>query len=137
MTQVRERMTIDPVLCDSNVTLTDVAQRMRDEDIGNVLVKAGGTFGIVTDRDIVVRAIAEGVAPESATVGDVMTADLSTVAPTDDLDDVIATMRDDDIRRVAVCEDGQPVGILSLGDLAVMRDERSVLADISAAEPNN
>lgn len=137
MTQVKEKMTTDPVICESTDTLADAAKRMRDQDIGDVLVKIDGSFGIVTDRDIVVRAIAEGISPESGTLGDVATRDLETVAPTDDLDEVVRDMRERDIRRVPVMSDGQPVGILALGDLAVMRDRDSVLADISAAESNN
>ncbi|MBW3665248.1 MAG: CBS domain-containing protein [Actinobacteria bacterium] len=130
-------MTTDPVICESTDTLADAAKRMRDEDIGNVLVKMDGSFGIVTDRDIVVRAIAEGIAPESGTLGDVASTDLDTVGPDDDLDEVVRQMREDKIRRVPVMEDGHPVGILAIGDLAVMRDEDSALADISAAPGNN
>lgn len=137
MTTVKERMTTDPVICASTDTLADSAQLMRDHDIGDVLVKLDGSFGIVTDRDIVVRAIAEGIAPDSGTLGEIATTDLETVRPSDDLDEVVKDMRSRDVRRVPVLEDDQPVGILSIGDLAVMRDPDSALADISAADPNN
>lgn len=137
MATVQDHMTKDPVICQSTDTLTTAAQRMRDEDIGDVLVKMDGSFGIVTDRDIVVRAVAEGIAPEQTTLGQIATRDLEIVAASDELDDVVRRMREKDIRRVPVCEDDQPIGILSIGDLAVIRDEGSALADISAAPPNN
>lgn len=137
MPTVQEHMTTDPAICESTDTLADAARRMRDEDIGDVLVKIDGSFGIVTDRDIVVRGIARGVAPDQATLGDIASRDLEAVSASDDLDEVVATMRERDIRRVPVCEDGQPVGILSLGDLAVTKDPDSVLSDISEAPPNN
>lgn len=137
MTAVREKMTKDPVVCESTDTLTDAAKKMRDHDIGDVLVKLDGSYGIVTDRDIVVRAVAKGLAPNEVSLGDVATRDLDAVTGDDDLEEVIERMVNDDIRRVPVIEDGTPVGILSLGDLAVMRDPDSVLADISAAPSNN
>ncbi|MBW3601720.1 MAG: CBS domain-containing protein [Actinobacteria bacterium] len=136
MTTVRERMTSHPVICESSDTLADAARKMRDDDIGNVLVRIDGSFGIVTDRDIVVRAIAEGIEPESGTLGDIVSRDLEIAQPDDDLDKVVGKMRERKVRRIPVCENDQPVGILSIGDLAVMRDQRSALADISAAEGN-
>lgn len=130
-------MTKDPVVLDARSTIADAARRMRDEDIGDVLVDLDGGYGIATDRDITVRAIAAGWDPEQKTIREVATTELDMVSPDDDVDEVIRRMREDDVRRVPVFENDQPVGILSLGDLAVMRDEGSVLADISAAPGNN
>lgn len=137
MTTVRDKMTSDLCVLDATNTLTDAARAMRDRDIGDVLVRVGGGLGIVTDRDIVVRAVAENRSMDDTKLDEIATTEVQSVAPGDDLDDVVSTMRQHDIRRVPVCEGDEPVGILSMGDLAVMRDEDSALADISAAAPNN
>jgi signal-transduction protein with cAMP-binding, CBS, and nucleotidyltransferase domain len=134
MTKIRDVMTKDPITLAASTPLVDAATRMRDADIGDVLVDSDGTLGIVTDRDITIRAVAEGTIER--TLGDVASFDLDTVGPDDDLDEVVKDMREDAIRRVPVLEDGAAVGILAIGDLAVMRDEHSALADISAAPSN-
>ncbi|MBW3658281.1 MAG: CBS domain-containing protein [Actinobacteria bacterium] len=131
MTTVREIMTKDPVTLPASASITDAAKEMKKGDFGDVLIDNDGTLGIVTDRDIAVLAVAEG--KFDCTIGDIGTFDLETVAPDDDVRDVLREMRQDDIRRVPVVEDGTAVGILSIGDLAVMFDDDSVLADISAA----
>ena len=92
--------------------------------------------GILTDRDIVVRALADGRAPQTVRVKDVRSADLVTLNPQDTLDTAAEAMRRHDVRRLVVAEGEQPVGILSIGDLAVEHDSESALADISAASPN-
>jgi CBS domain-containing protein len=136
-TTVRDVMTTDPITCETTDSAVDAAQRMREHDIGDVLVVDGGELrGIVTDRDITVRVVADGKDPNSVTLGDVCSSDLETVTPGEDLGDVIRDMRDRAIRRVPVVENGTAVGILSLGDLAVMKDADSLLADISAAPSN-
>ena len=131
MTTVREIMTKDPVTLPASASITDAAKEMKKGDMGDVLIDNDGTLGIVTDRDIAVRAVAEGTF--DSTIGDIGTFDLETVEPDDDVRDVLREMRQDDIRRVPVVEDGTAVGILSIGDLAVMFDQDSVLGDISAA----
>jgi CBS domain-containing protein len=111
---------------------------MRDADVGTMIVAEGGALkGLVTDRDIVVRAIADGRDPDQVKLGQICSSDVVSLSPDDTVDDAISAMREHDIRRLPVVEDGAPVGIVALGDLAVERDQRSVLADISAAEPNN
>ncbi|MBW3620405.1 MAG: CBS domain-containing protein [Actinobacteria bacterium] len=124
-------MTTDPVTLPASASITEAATKMKEGDFGGVLVDNDGTLGIVTDRDIAVRAVAEGTF--DCTLGDIATFDLETVSPDDDVRDVIKEMRQDDIRRVPVVEDGTAIGILAIGDLAVMFDDDSVLADISAA----
>lgn len=131
MTTVREIMTKDPVTLPASATISEAAKEMKKGDMGDVLIDNDGTLGIVTDRDIAVRAVAEG--KFDTTIGDIGTFDLETVKPDDDVRQVIKDMREDNIRRVPVIEDGTAVGILSIGDLAVMFDDDSVLADISAA----
>ena len=134
---VDEIMTRDPRTVDSGDTLLDAARAMRDGDIGDVIVMDGGkASGILTDRDIVIRAVAEGRDPESTSVGDVASSDIEALTPDQSVDDAVKTMREKDIRRLPVCKHGRPVGILSLGDLAIEREPHSALADISSASPD-
>jgi CBS domain-containing protein len=139
MTQtVREVMTADPVQLDSSAPLVEAARRMRDADIGDVIVMDGGSMcGVVTDRDIVVRAIAEGKDPQAATLSEICSHDVVTVSADDSVERAIQLMRERAIRRLPVVEGGSPIGVVSIGDLAVERDEDSGLAEISAASPNN
>ena len=134
---VEEIMTRDPRTVDSGDTIVDAARVMRDADIGDVVVMEDGQVsGIITDRDIVVRAIAEGRDADSTSVGDVCTTGVETVDPSASVDDALRIMREHDIRRLPVAKSGRPVGIISLGDLAVEREPDSTLADISAASPD-
>jgi CBS domain-containing protein len=138
MTTVGEFMTTRLVTMDGTDTLTEAARRMRDADIGDVIVTDGdGMTGIVTDRDIAVRAVAENADPDAATLDEIQTRDVITVNPHDDAVAAADLMRTYAIRRLPVIEDGRLVGVLSLGDLAVEREPDSVLADISADDPNN
>lgn len=136
-TMVRDVMTTNPVCCTPETTITDAARKMAQEDIGDVLVQDGGKVGIVTDRDVVLRVIAEGRDPVNTRVGDVCSSDVATVSPDTPIATAIGLMRDKAVRRLPVVEDGKPVGILSLGDLAERQDPKSALADISSAPPNN
>jgi CBS domain-containing protein len=138
MTTVGEFMTTRLVTMDGTDTLTEAARRMREADIGDVIVTDGdGMTGIVTDRDIAVRAVAENADPDAATLDQIQTRDVITVNPHDDAVAAADLMRTYAIRRLPVIEDGRLVGVLSLGDLAVEREPDSVLADISADDPNN
>lgn len=134
---IREVMTSDPVSLDVHASAAEAARRMREVDTGAVLVTQDGHLkGLLTDRDIVVRAIADGRDPSQVEVREICSADVEAVGPDDDVDRVIRLMRERHVRRVPVVEGDRPVGIVSIGDLAIERDERSALADISAAEPN-
>ena len=135
---VNEVMTHDPVVVEPGTTLTEAARFMRDSDVGPLLVADGGRLtGIVTDRDIVVRAIADGRDPSSTKVSDVVSGGVTTVTPDQSASDAARIMREQDVRRLPVVQDGRPVGIVAIGDLAVELDDESALADISAASPNN
>jgi CBS domain-containing protein len=135
---IREVMTKDPVCMPADTTVLDAARTMRDRDIGDVIMLEGNRIaGIVTDRDIVVRALAEGRNPGTTTIGEVATQDVTTISPDDGFDAAVKLMRERNIRRLPVVENGKPAGIVSLGDLAMERDSKSVLADISAAPPNH
>lgn len=136
---VGEVMTRNPVTVGTDATIVDAARLMRDRDIGPLVVVDGETVqGIVTDRDIVVRAVAEGRDPSTVRISEVCTVDVETVSPDEPISDVVRRMEQRDVRRLPVVEGGRPVGIVSMGDLAVEGDlPSSSLADISAATPNN
>jgi CBS domain-containing protein len=132
-------MSSDPVTMIETATVLDASRMMRSNDIGNVIVIGdtdGFVKGIVTDRDIVIRAIADERNPEQTTIGSICTGELVVLAPDDAADTAVALMRERAIRRLPVVENGQATGIVSIGDLAERFDERSALADISAAPPN-
>ena len=130
-------MTINPRTVNADDTVKDAAVVMRDSDIGDVIVvEDGQVTGILTDRDIAVRAVAEGREADSTPVSDICTTGIQAIEPEASVDDALRTMREDDIRRLPVVKNGRPVGIVSLGDLAVEREPDSTLADISAATPD-
>jgi CBS domain-containing protein len=134
---VREVMTEKPVALQGGTTLAEAARAMRDHDVGNVVaLQDDRVIGIVTDRGIVVRAIAEGRDPSTTMLSRTCSRDLVTVSPEDSVDTAVELMRQNAIRRLPVVEDGRPIGIVSLGDLAVERDTQSALGQISAAPPN-
>ena len=136
-TTVRDVMTSALVTFPDNATAAEAAQGMREWDIGDVLVERDGKVaGIVTDRDIVVRAVAEGRAPSAVKLSEICSDMLVTVAPSDTVDEVVRIMRDNALRRVPVFDGDRAIGIVTLGDLAMERDGGSALADISAAPPN-
>jgi CBS domain-containing protein len=135
---IKNVMTPNLVVYPATANAAEAARAMRDNDVGDVLVERDGELcGIVTDRDIVVRAVAEDRDPSDVRLGDICTGDLTTISPDDTVDDAVRLMRDNARRRLPVCEAGKPVGVVSLGDLAMIRDEHSALADISAAPPNS
>lgn len=136
-TSVREVMHGDPVCVSSTTPIREAARMMRDQNIGDVLVVDGDRLrGIVTDRDIVVRGIAEGTDVERTPVQEVCSPQLVVVSPDEELDRAVALMREHAIRRLPVTQDDHPVGILSIGDLALEKDPQSALADISGMRPN-
>ncbi|WP_412543934.1 CBS domain-containing protein [Longispora sp. K20-0274] len=134
---VRNLMTRGPICLPADATLTEAAEHMADHDIGDVLVLDGDTLrGILTDRDLVVRAIAAGLDMDSTTVGQLATGHPLVLGPEDPVEFALRLMRQHAVRRLPVCaEGGRPVGILTLGDLAEDRAPASALAAICAAEP--
>jgi CBS domain-containing protein len=134
---IREVMTSNPVALPADTPVAEAAKRMQSEDIGDViLLRDGEIAGVVTDRDIVVRVVAEDRSPTDTPLADIASKELVTLGPDDTVEDAVRIMRDRAIRRIPVVEEGKPVGIVSIGDLAIERDPRSALADISSTEPN-
>lgn len=135
---IREVMTPNPISLSDSAPVLDAAQAMRDSNIGDVIVldQSDEMCGIVTDRDIVVRVLAEGKDPQATSLSEICSSDVLSLAPDDAVDDAVKMMREKAVRRMPVVERGKPIGIVSIGDLAIERDSDSALADISAAEPN-
>jgi signal-transduction protein with cAMP-binding, CBS, and nucleotidyltransferase domain len=130
-------MTPAPTTIGMSETLETAARTMAAQDVGALVVRAGHTtVGIVTDRDLVVRGLAEGLGLE-AMVGEVASEELLSIGPSVPVRTAVELMRVAAVRRIPVMEGDEPVGIVSIGDLAIERDPASVLADISVAEPND
>jgi CBS domain-containing protein len=136
-TYVSDLMTTDLATVEPATSLQQAAQLMRDKNVGDVVVaEANELVGLLTDRDITVRAVADNRSAKDTKVGDIASKELRMLSPDDDLDAAVALMRDGAVRRAPVVDGGKLVGIVSLGDLARARDKRSALADISRAPAN-
>ena len=134
---VRDVMTPNPIMLLESTSVQTAALAMREADVGDVVVMHGEEVsGILTDRDIVVRYVADGGDPAATAIGEICTPAVTGVETEDPLDYAIELMRGNAIRRLVVMNRQRPVGIVSLGDLALARDPHSVLADISASPPN-
>ena len=126
-----------PRMLRAEATISEAAEVMRREDIGDVIVvDADRLYGMLTDRDIVVRVLAEGQDPSQTRIGDVCSRELTTISPEESVGQAVRLMREKAIRRLPVVEHDKVVGMLTIGDIAVERDSRTALADISAAPPN-
>ena len=130
-------MTRDPVMLKPGDTVLDAARIMRDHDIGTVLVSDKNQLvGMLTDRDIVVRAVADKADVSAMKVDQIASKEITALAPEDPLDKAVKLMRSRAVRRFPVVNAGKPVGVLTIGDMAVELDPKSALADLSAADPN-
>jgi CBS domain-containing protein len=138
MSSASEIMTSNPVCVDESAPVLEAARAMRDNHIGNVIVTRGGrVFGILTDRDIVVRCLAQEIDMRACTCGEACSSDdIVTITRDAPAEQAVKLMRDRAVRRLVVVDGDKPVGILSLGDLAKERDRKSALGEISAAAPN-
>jgi CBS domain-containing protein len=117
--KAKDVMTKDPVTLGPQATLGEAATLMRQEDCGSIPIVDGGRLvGIVTDRDIVVRAVAAGKDARTTAVSEVMSADPVCISPDTDVDEAAKVMADRQIRRLPVVEDGKLAGILVIGQIA-------------------
>jgi CBS domain-containing protein len=134
---IQDVMTTDLITCPSTATIADAARLMRDHNIGDVLVVDDGQLaGIVTDRDLVVRCLADGASGDSP-VTTACSGELTTIGVNASIEDAVRLMSDLSLRRLPVVEVDRAVGIVTLGDLAVERDPNSALGEISAAQPTH
>lgn len=134
---VSDVMTPEVISVPRTATAREAAEQMRLNDVGDVLVVDDGrVHGMVTDRDLVIRVLADGRTPET-TVADVCSTDLVAVFPDMTVEEAVLLLRQHAVRRLPVLgTDSQAVGMVSIGDLALAEDPESALADISDAEPN-
>lgn len=125
MTQVSQIMTTDVQVVQPQDSLKRAAELMLQLDIGALPVCDGSRLlGMLTDRDITIYGVAEGMDPEGACVSDVMSADIEVCSGDQDVDDVMREMGDKQLRRMPVVDaDNKLIGIVSLGDLAVRQDD--------------
>ena len=135
MKKCRDVMTKDLVTSTPEDTITEVAQLMKNEDIGPVLVvdndDSKTLVGIITDRDIVLKVIAEGKDPKPTRVGEVMSKKLVTCRPDDNVDVAIDAMAHYQLRRIPVVEDNMKlVGIISQADVATRVDKPEKTAEV-------
>ena len=136
---VRHAMTEAPQTASPDMTASDAAGLMKKLDTGVIpIARNGGLEGLVTDRDIVVRVLAERNDPEEVRLSDIMTAAAVTISPDHQLAEARELMAQRQIRRLPVVQDGRLVGILSMGDLAVADDSKravgETLHEVSASE---
>lgn len=118
--KIREIMTADVASASPETTLEEIATMMRDADTGAIpVVDDEALIGIVTDRDIVVRCIAEGHDPAEKTAEEIISDNPVTIEPDAEVEDAAELMAERKIRRLPVCEDGRLIGMVSLGDIAV------------------
>jgi CBS domain-containing protein len=138
VSKVGDVMTKEVIYLPAETTLDEAARAMREADIGDVVVTDGSTFaGMVTDRDIVVRAVADRKDPASTTIGSIATRDIVMIEQNSPASDAADLMRERGVRRILVCDtDRRLVGIVSLGDLAMRLDPDSALSDISEQPPS-
>ena len=124
---VKDAMTSDVKTASPSQSLTDAARLMKQEDVGVVPVVDGARLvGVVTDRDIVIRAVADGSDPHTVQVGEIASRDVVTVRPDDDLDDALRLMAQHQVRRLPVVEDGHLIGVVATADVALEAKEKDV-----------
>ena len=117
---IREIMTPNPTTVEPSTPIVEAARLMRTEDVGLLPIVDGDQLsGTVTDRDITIRAVAEGRDPQSTTVGEIASRDLVTIDPQQNLDEALRLMAQHQVRRLPVVEeDGRLVGIVAQADVA-------------------
>jgi CBS domain-containing protein len=136
---VQDVMTPEVVFLPADTTVDEAARAMREKDIGDVVITDGPALaGVLTDRDIVVRVVADRRDPCTTPVGEVATRDPAMIQVDAPANEAAKLMRERSVRRLLVCDnDRRLVGIVSIGDLAARLDRSSALGEISGATPNN
>jgi CBS domain-containing protein len=122
---IREVMTSNPSTIEADGFVVEVAKIMKAEDAGVVPVTENGRLiGMVTDRDIAIRVVAEGKDPQSTSIREVASTDLVTIDPEQDLDEALRLMAQHKVRRLPVVEeDGRLVGVIAQADVAREGDD--------------
>ena len=122
--KVRDTMTGSPRSIDASTSVVEAAQLMREGHIGSLPITADEQLvGMITDRDITMRVVAEAADPNATSVEDVYSRDLISVAPDNDLEEALGLMARHQVRRLPVVEDGRLVGIVAQADIALSENE--------------
>src|SRR5919108_4423122 len=138
MRKMRDIMSAAPVCMAPGDSVSAAAAAMKRHGIGTVLVRAGGRLsGLVTTRDIAVRVLAENRDPRTTRIGDICSSELVVLGPDDDVAQAARLVRERAVRRIPVLQDGTPVGVVSIGDLALAHGVGSTLSGISPAPRNS
>jgi CBS domain-containing protein len=125
-TIVRDAMTQEPRSIGASASVVEAARLMREQHIGSLPVTDDERLvGMITDRDITTRVVAEGAVPEATSVGDVYSRDLISVEPDKDLDEALQLMASHQVRRLPVVESGRLVGMVAQADIALKENERT------------
>jgi CBS domain-containing protein len=122
---VREAMTEDPRSIGASASVVEAARLMREEDTGSLPITDDEQLvGMLTDRDIATRVVAEAADPKMTSVGDIYSRDLISVEPDEDLDEALRLMARHQVRRLPVVENGKLVGIVAQADIALTENEK-------------
>lgn len=126
--KAQDIMTKNPTCVTPDTPVQDAARLMKNEDVGIIpVVESQGSrklVGVITDRDIAIRVVAEGVASSSSSVRDVMTSNITTSAPGDSVKDVMELMGREQVRRIPIVDKGQLVGIIAQADIVREADDK-------------
>jgi CBS domain-containing protein len=130
---VRDAMTDNPRSIVKSASVVEAAQVMREEHIGSLpITDEEKLVGMITDRDITTRVVADAADPETTSVGDVYSRDLVSVEPDEDLEEALQLMARHQVRRLPVVENGRLVGIVAQADIALGEDEKKTGALVEA-----
>jgi CBS domain-containing protein len=130
---VRDAMTDNPRSIAKSASVVEAAQVMREEHIGSLpITDEEKLVGMITDRDITTRVVADAADPETTSVGDVYSRDLVSVEPDEDLEEALQLMARHQVRRLPVVENGRLVGIVAQADIALGEDEKKTGALVEA-----
>ena len=122
---VRDAMTGDPRSIGATASVVEAARLMREQDIGSLpITDDEKLIGMITDRDITMRVVAETADPQTTSVGDVCSRDLVSIEPDEDLDEALQLMARHQVRRLPVVESGRLVGIVAQADIALRENEK-------------
>jgi signal-transduction protein with cAMP-binding, CBS, and nucleotidyltransferase domain len=126
---VEQLMTPYPIVVDVATPVAQCARLMDDRDIGALgVMREGNLVGVLTDRDVVVRAVAREKDPRTTTAGDIATNEVVSVSRDASVEEAERRMFASAVRRVFVVDEGRPLGILTLDDLIALRDPQSIVA---------
>jgi CBS domain-containing protein len=124
-TSVHDAMTEDPSSIDQSASVVEAARLMREQDIGSLPITDGEKLvGMITDRDITTRVVADAADPQMTSVGDVYSGELISIEPDNDLDEALRLMARHQVRRLPVVESGKLVGIVAQADIALRENEK-------------